>query len=181
MSQINDFQAARKLLAHKDFGLMSLLKEFLKIEGFYSDLGAFLSGEDVLYLSFFFKVKECGNTVYKLNINLEDDLLENSCKFKVGFEKNNHKNFDKADATLKEIKEKITAKIPPEILLDDLDKTIPLGIYFASDISQLVSEILKNYGRKTDDDLADVSSGDFITLTKANKIVKKHIFLQKDL
>ena len=38
---------------------------------------------------------------------------------------------------------------------------------------KLVNNILKNYEfKKTDDDLADVSSGDFITLAKAKEVFK---------
>ena len=172
MCQTKDFSDAQELLKHKDFGLMCLVKEFLKIEGFHSDLGVFLSKEDILYLSIFFKVNGCGNTVYKLNINLEEISQENKYKFRVGFEKNNHEIFNEADTKLKEIKEQIIAKIPPEKPHVDSDKTITLGIYFSSDLSLLVKEILKAYGKKTDDDLADVSCDDFITLTKARNIIK---------
>ena len=73
MSKSKDIQVAKILLEHKDFGLMCLLKDFLGIEGFYSDLGIFLSREDILYLSFFF------NTVCQV---LFVNFMVSCCAFK---------------------------------------------------------------------------------------------------
>lgn len=167
MSKSNGIQAAKKLLEHKDFGIMCLLKDFLEIEGFYSDLGIFLSREDILYLSFFFKFKGCGNTIYKLNIIFDSNSSSGNL-FRVGFNKNNHANFDEDSAKLKEIKDKITSQKPPIEKINGSKNMIPLGVYDASDLPELVKDILKNFNYVKP---ADVSRTDFITLTKAKKIV----------
>ena len=169
MPNSKDIQAAKKLLEHKNFGIMCLLKDFLKIEGFYSDLGIFLSREDILYLSFFFKVKGCGNTIYKLNINFEKYSRDYTPLFRVGFTKNNHNEFDEEEKIIfDEIKNKVITKVHPKNTLDSSTKTIQLGVFATSDLIELVNDILKNYDlKKTDDDLADVSKNDFITLKKA--------------
>lgn len=174
MSKSNGIHAAKKLLEHKDFGIMCLLKVFLEIEGFYSDLGIFLSREDILYLSFFFKVKGCGNTIYKLNINFEKYSRDYSPLFRVGFTKNNHNEFDEEEKNIfDKIKNEVITKVHPQKTLDSSTKNIQLGVFAASDLTELVNVILKNYEfKKTDDDLADVSSGDFISLAKAKEVFK---------
>ena len=174
MSKQEDEQAAaKKLLEHKDFGLMCLLKDLLKNEGYYSDLGMFPSDEKILYLSFFFKKKGCGNIIYKLNINLEEYSSDYCPLFQVGFEKNNHDEFGEEEkAKFNKIKNEVTKKIPSKVQSNGSEKTIPLGVFAASDLTELVNDILKNYElKKTDDDLADVSDGKFFTLAKIKRIV----------
>ena len=169
MSKSNSIQAAKKLLEHKDFGLMCLLKDFLGIEGFYSDLGIFLSREDILYLSFFFKVKGCGSTIYKLNISFDSNSSsEREYLFRVGFNKNNHADFSEDGAKLKEVKDRISAQKRPVKSINGAKNMIPLGVYDASDLPELVKDILKNFNYVKP---ADVSRTDFITLTKAKKLV----------
>ena len=169
MSKTNDIQVVKKLLEHKDFGLMCLLKDFLGIEGFYSDLGIFLSREDILYLSFFFKAKGCGNIIYKLNISIDSNSSsEREYLFCVGFNKNNPADFDEDGAKLMEIKDKITAQKRPVKLINGSKNMIPLGVYDASNLPELVKDILKNFNYVKP---ADVSRTDFITLTKAKKMV----------
>ena len=177
MSKSNGIQAAKKLLEHKDFGIMCLLKDFLEIEGFYSDLGMFTSCENTLYLSFFFKKIGCSNTIYKLNINFEKYSRDYSPLFRVGFTKNNHNEFDEEEKnSFDELKNKVITKVHPKNTFDSSTKTIQLGVFATSDLIELVNDILKNYEfKKTDDNLADVSSGDFITLAKAKEVFKNGV------
>lgn len=176
MSKSKDIQVAKILLEHKDFGLMCLLKDLLKNESYYSDLGLFPFGENILYLSFFFKEKGCGNTIYKLNINLESYSSDICPLFLVGFEKNNHDEFGEEEkAKFNKIKNEVTKRIPSKDYPNDSEKTIPLGVFAASNLTELVNDILKNYDfKKTDDDLADVSDGKFFTLAKIKEIVSAY-------
>ena len=179
MANEKEIQAARKLVDHKDFGLMSLTQEFLNIEKLYSDLGMFLSGEDsTLYLSIFFKAIGCGNTVYKLNISLKsENSLESKFLFCAGFEKNNHTDFDENDAKFLELTKQMTARIRPVSSFKGSKKTLLIGEFVASDLAELVKEIEENYNiKKTDEDLADVSGNGFITLKRAKEIYKKCFF-----
>ena len=90
------------------------------------------------------------------------------------FTKNNHNEFDEEEKnSFDEIKNKVITKVHPQKTLDCSTKTISLGVFAASDLTELVNDILKNYEfKKTDDDLADVSSGDFISLAKAKEVFK---------
>lgn len=163
---------ALKLFGHKDFALMYVLKEMLSFDGYYSDLGMFCSEEDYLYLTYFFKVEGCGNTIYKLNICVKNDSLEDGCSFIVGFDKNNHEDFSEDKDLFERIKGQITVKLVGEC--DESKKKILLGICAASDLSDLVKTILENYGLKKVVP-ADVSRGDFITMTEAKEIIEKKL------
>ena len=175
MADEKEIQAARKLLDHKDFRLMSLTRAFLNIEDLYWDLGMFLSGEDsTLYLSIFFKAIGCGNTVYKLNISLKsENSLESKYLFLVGFEKNNHKSFNDSgnDAKILDLIKQITGQNYPVNSFNGSKKTFFIGEFSAFDLSELVKKIVGNNNfKKTDEDLADVSGNDFITLKRAKEI-----------
>lgn len=181
MANEKEIQAARKLVDHKDFGLMSLTQEFLNIEKLYSDLGMFLSGEDsTLYLSIFFKAKGCGNTIYKLNISLKsENSSETNFLFLVGFGKNNHKSFNDSgnDAKILDLIKQITGQNYPVNSFNGSKNMLPIGEFSASDLSELVKEIVENNKfKETDEDLADVSGNGFITLKRAKEIYKKCFF-----
>lgn len=179
MANEKEVQAARKLLGHKDFGLMSLAKEILNIKRLDSDLGMFLLGEDsTLYLSIFFKAIGCGNTVYKLNISLKsENSLEYKFLFRAGFEKNNHTDFNVNDAKFLELTKQMTARIHPVSSFKGSKKMLPIGELYASNLAELVKEIEKNQNFKETEDLADVSGNSFITLKRANEIYKKCFLL----